>query len=107
MTMRYTHIGIRDRAKAVANLPAPKSSEESAAPVDTREDRALQMRCIFCGAERHSVTSAGNGQAIHKRENPCQCKGSDASRHQLAVPGKMEAAGKQPLVQTLISDSIC
>src|SRR6185437_8175956 len=80
MTMRYTHIGIDDQAKAVANLPSPKLN-----PIAAGEDRkitpALHGRCIFCSAEGHSVSLAGNDGARTERENPCSRKGFVADRH--------------------------
>src|SRR5688572_28184459 len=35
MTMRYTHIGINDQAKTVANLPAPKTVKENPEPASS------------------------------------------------------------------------
>jgi len=43
MTMRYTHIGINDQAKAVAKLPAPKGRPEPATPITHQNGRALQI----------------------------------------------------------------
>jgi integrase/recombinase XerD len=97
MTMRYTHIGIKDQAKAVANLPTPKGRPvEPASRAAQRNGSALQMRCKFCSAESHSVTSAGNGREVQKRQNPWPAKGSDTSRRHLSSGGKVEAAGIEP-----------
>jgi hypothetical protein len=97
MTMRYTHIGIKDQAKAVANLPAPKGRPAlPASPAAHRNGSALQMRCKFCSAESPSVTFPGNGDDLQKRENPCRGKGSGVDRRQLATGVKVEAAGIEP-----------
>ena len=96
MTMRYTHIGIGDQAKAVANLPAPKGRPEPTTSATTEKASALQMRCIFCSAGSHSVTFPGNGEKVQKRQNPCRGKGSDTSRRHLSSGGKVEAAGIEP-----------
>ena len=96
MTMRYTHIGIDDQAKAVAKLPTPRRRVEPAADAAPEDDPALQMRCISCGCASHAVTFDGTGDDLQKRENPCGCKGFDASGHSLATSGKVEAAGIEP-----------
>jgi len=93
MTMRYTHIGIADQAKAVANLPSAQNPNKPATP---ESKRALQMRCIFCSAEGHSVSSDGKEANVQKRQNPCHSKGFDADRRPLATAGKVEAAGIEP-----------
>ncbi len=97
MTMRYTHIGIKDQAKAVANLPAPKGRPaEPASRAAQQNGSALQMRCKFCIAESHSVTFSGNGDDVQKRQNPWHAKGFDNDRRQLSPTGKVEAAGIEP-----------
>ncbi len=89
MTMKYTHIGIGDQAKAVANLP---SAKQAAIPAES----ALQMRCIFGGAEGHSVSSAGTEGQVQKRQNPRSRKGFGVDRRSLSTNGNMEAAGIEP-----------
>ncbi len=96
MTMRYTHIGLGDQAKAIANLPAPRHQEKPASPAAQANGRALQMRCIFCSADSHSVTFDGNGSEVQKRQNPWHAKGFDTDRRQLSPTGKVEAAGIEP-----------
>lgn len=93
MTMRYTHIGIDDQAKAVANLPAPKRDATPAPNVAPDDDSVLQIRCIFGGSDGQSVSSHGNGHAHQKRQNPRSRKGFDVDRRPLATNGNMEAAG--------------
>jgi integrase len=97
MTMRYTHIGLGDQAKAVANLPAPKGRRpEPAAQAAPEKVGALQMRCIFCSAGSHPVTFSGNGSEVQKRHNPRQSKGYVIDRRQVSSPDKVEAAGIEP-----------
>lgn len=92
MTMRYTHIGIEDQARALASIPTPKPVTSSTAP----QSSALQMRCISGVAGSQSVSADGKGRSTKKRDNPCQGKGYDADRRQLSPTGKVEAAGIEP-----------
>jgi site-specific recombinase XerD len=96
MMMRYTHIGIDDQARAIGNLPTPKGRLEAVAHETHAEDSALQMRCIFCCAKGHPVTSNGSEPSVQKRQNPWPAKGSDANSRRLSFPGKVEAAGIEP-----------
>lgn len=95
MTMRYTHIGIADQARAVAKLPSPKTRSKPAVDAAPEKPTALQMRCIFCSADSHSVTFAGNNREVQKRQNPWRAKGFDSNRRHLSSGGKVEAAGRQ------------
>ncbi len=96
MTMRYTHIGIGDQARAVANLPTPKMNPKTPATAMPSQEHALHGRCISGVSERQSRSLAGTEPSDQKRQNPCVCKGFDAARRQLATGGKMEAAGIEP-----------
>jgi integrase len=97
MTMRYTHIGIQDQAKAVAKLPAPLGIDANdPAAQRNRGRRALHRRCSFGGAEGHSVSSAVIEPADSKRENPCESKGLVANRRQLATGVTAEGTGLEP-----------
>ncbi len=114
MTMRYCHIGINDQAKAVGNLPAPKTSPKPDEAAKPGKDAALQMRCISGGVEGHPVTSDGNGADAKKRLNPCCCKGLGTDRRQSSSAGTMEAAGIEPAsrdismqASTYVVDPIC
>jgi integrase len=91
MTMKYTHIGLDDQAKAVANLPAPKREK-----ADPAARSALHGRCIFGGAARLSVSSGGTEVSGPKRQNPRSRKGFDARCRPLSANGKVEAAGIEP-----------
>jgi integrase len=78
MTMRYTHIGIGDQARAVGNLPMPGSSPKAPAHADERQDPALQMRCISGGAEGHSMAPHGTGgpsdDRLNQRDTMFRCQ---------------------------------
>jgi integrase len=92
MTMRYTHIGIGDQARAVANLPTPKlnpKQPESGAV-------ALHGRCISGGVEGHSVTSADRHVTRKKNRTPSDAVGSVASCHRLSLAGIIAEAGIEP-----------
>ncbi len=97
MTMRYTHIGIDDQAKAVAKLPTPRRRVEPASHAAPENDPALQMRCIFCGCASHAVTFDGTEGKVQKRVNPRRSKGLDAVSQPLSQVDpncqKVEAAG--------------
>ncbi len=95
MTMKYTHIGLGDQAKALANLPSPRRAEAATGPV--REEKpALHMRCSFCSAEGHSVSQPVVDPADSKRQNPCKGKGFGNDRRQLSGRVNVEAAGIEP-----------
>lgn len=96
MTMRYTHIGIEDQARAVAALPTPDDTPKPAADASPTSGSALQMRCISGGFEGQAVTLAGNDRAPQKNKNPCGSMGYVATGRQLASGGKVEAAGIEP-----------
>lgn len=100
MTMKYTHIGLGDQAKALANLPSPKWAEPASGAAPDGE-AALHMRCSFCSAESHSVTFAGSEEVNPKRRNPCGCKGFDADRRSVSEHVKVEAAGIEPASQNI------
>ena len=76
-TMKYTHIGIEDQARAVGALPA------------------LHWRCSSGVFEGHSVSQLGKDEADKKCQNPCPGKGFDVDRRQLSPSDKVEAAGIQ------------
>jgi integrase len=93
MTMRYTHIGLKDQARAISAMPSPKLNQNSAARVAHADEAALHGRCIFGGSEGHSVSSTGNDDDVQKRQNPCRSKGFDADRRRLSKADKIGATG--------------
>jgi hypothetical protein len=95
MTMRYTHIGLKDQAKAVGNLPSQSlHAQPTPEPVKSNQP-ALQMRCIPGVSDKQAVSSTGKSDTDQKRHNPCWGKGYVNDRRQLAVTDKMEAAGQE------------
>jgi integrase len=101
-TMRYTHIGINDQARAIAALPAFQlnGNGQDAPRPSTDADSALQMRCISGGAECHSVSLDGNGHDDQKRQNPRGCKGFDAVWQWLSEVVKIGATGDAHFLTT-------
>lgn len=100
MTMRYTHIGLEDRSKAVSNLRLPVAALQINPALveknsDSAEGGALQMRCIYCSARSHSETLADIGEEEEKNKNPGQCQGYVAACHPDDTVGNVEAAGRQ------------
>jgi integrase len=98
MTMKYTHIGLEDQAKAIAKLPAIPQPPIKAA------GKCLHYVCTSSGADgqpgSEPVThrrQKGRGQ---KRQNPRRSKGLDAESQRLAEDypdcQKVEAAGIEP-----------
>lgn len=98
ITMKYTHIGLDDRSKAVSTLRVPPSlhhnpelPKEGSA---TSGEGSLQMRCIYCSAEGLSETSADKEEPLDDI-NPGQGQGYVAACHQVALLSKVEATGRQ------------
>jgi site-specific recombinase XerD len=100
MTMRYTHIGIDDQAKAIGNLPVPKSSPKASAkaepPGKPGQDAALQMRCISGGAKGRRVTPNGTEGGRKNGHNPLRSNGFGSSCRRLSLVGKAEGKGFEP-----------
>jgi len=102
MTMKYTHIGLEDQARAVNRLPSlPKA--DPVAP-EKPADECLRIVCTSGGGtgqtrsvavtERHSRSNA------RQRKNPRRGKGLDALGQPPSSAGtvrqKVEAAGIEP-----------
>ncbi len=98
MTMKYTHIGLDDQAKAVNQLPAPKKLVEDAG------EKCLHNVCTECGAVRRpeAVADSNREPSSRKKErrNPRLDKDFGATSQRLAVDDpdcpKVEAAGIEP-----------
>ncbi len=98
MTMKYTHIGLDDQAKAVNQLPAiPPPKSEAAG-------KCLHIVCTESGADGQSGASRGSDrqkqQPKETRRNPNDDKGFGAVRQPVSPTGnnrqKVEAAGIEP-----------
>lgn len=103
MTMKYTHIGLEDQAKAVNRLPSLPAPQESAAQ-KTGAEECLHYVCTPGGAagqngSTHVAAGHGNNE-VPKRENPCRSKGLDAESQPVSqvdpIYQSMEAAGIEP-----------
>jgi hypothetical protein len=87
MTMRYTHIGLDDQARAVAAIPAPRTPQADHPGTDSWE-------CIgskTCGEPCHLPSSTGNRVTMElatvNDENPCGDRGLDAVCPPVAIDG--------------------
>ena len=101
LTMKYTHIGLEDQAKAVSKLPYP-SNDVSEENLTTQSWQRYGSGSLH--ANSHSVSSHGTkttSKAHSKNDkNPDKNRGSSNSKRCLALSGtnniKMEAAGIEP-----------
>lgn len=93
-TLRYTHIGIKDQARAVAALPVPKNSTAKA---------ALHGRCISGGRRGQSPSPDGNDDEARKRQNPCVNKGFGVVCHRMTSGDLVGATGHQLNYSSLAS----
>jgi hypothetical protein len=93
MTMRYTHIGIADQARAVGNLPMPGTSPKAPASAESHQEPSLQMRCISGGAEGHSLTPFGI-KFPNERLNPRDTMSLGVKCHRLLSAVTVDCTGK-------------
>jgi hypothetical protein len=87
MTMRYTHIGLDDQARAVAAIPAPRTPQ-----ADQPEEEFWEyIGSKTCGETCHLSSSAGNRVTMElatvNDENPCGDRGLDAVCPSVAIDG--------------------
>ena len=72
MTMRYTHIGLDDQARAVAAIPATRTPQAKASDAPQLQEC---LRSEPCGEPCHLPSSAGNTVTMEldtaNDENPC------------------------------------
>ena len=99
MTMKYTHIGLNDQAKAVSGLKLLKDAEA---------DSALHGRCISRGSEGHSVATDDIQDPDDDPKKPRKTRENVTRRHSVAARDKMEAAGIEPASRdTSVQASTC
>jgi len=96
MTMKYVHIGIGDQARAVAQLPTPKTESEAAAVAAPLTGAALHGRCISGVVECPGVTLDGTSNRNAKRLTPCDGRELGVSCRHLSPDDNLEAAGIEP-----------
>ncbi|WP_417850278.1 tyrosine-type recombinase/integrase [Thalassoglobus sp.] len=92
-TMKYTHIGIEDQAKAVANLPTEQFNANPDVDQNSDDQHALQMRCISGVFDQHSVSLDDTDHPHPNDKNPCISKGLGTACHQVAPHDKAERGG--------------
>ena len=96
MTMKYTHIGIADQARAVANLPSPRSTASARRQSAGSEPRALQMRCVSGGAGcQDMATSVIGGKTQSKQKSP-KGRNLGSGSHRAAFDDKVPEVGLEP-----------
>jgi integrase len=79
-TMKYTHIGLSDQAKALGKLPT-----------------SLLHRCCISGvSDGHSVTTPVTGSIPKECQNPENSQGFDTDCQSMASADNLEAAGIEP-----------
>ena len=84
LTMRYTHIGLDDQAKAIAAIPAPRTSQPDAESWEHFGSKTCGKLCHFPSSAGNTVTME---LATVNDENPCGAKGLDAACQPLAPDG--------------------
>jgi hypothetical protein len=94
MTMKYTHIGMEDQARAISNLPMPKANPKS------RSATALQMRCIPAVSESPRVASNDNDPSDRNSPNPCNHKGLGTRSRRLSSNDKVPEVGVEPNLES-------
>lgn len=101
MTMKYTHIGIADQAKAVAHLPAPNSGTVLHTAVLRAADAALHGRCNSGVSAIPSVTLHGNGDGALRHTTAGSSKAFVAGCRAMAVNDKVGPLGLEPRTNRL------
>ena len=108
MTMRYTHIGLQDQAKAIENLPTDPKWLETGLPTEPMSQHICstsQQICSKSGVSAgHSQSTKDTGCHSETAEsgdtNPCDVSPSVTRRQKKAPPvtdgAQVEAAGIEP-----------
>jgi len=92
-TMRYTHIGIKDQARAVGAIPMPRKPVAESSGANTTNIDALHGRCKSGGAAGHSPTLPDTDDDPKKRKNPRGNEGSVVVCHRVALGDLVGATG--------------
>ncbi|MCY2966468.1 MAG: site-specific integrase [Planctomycetota bacterium] len=91
-TMKYTHIGIADQARAVGNIPVPKRGPA----VSPSPDAALHRRCISGDSDCLPVSQSDEDEEGGKRQNPRDCEGFGSVLDSMSQNVKVGATGFEP-----------
>ena len=90
-TMKYTHIGIEDQAKALSKLPWQRTSAGDESSDAGKDDGAQRSDSATRRPNGHPVSSTGNKTVSEnenpKNKNPCMSRGYDAARRDVAPSG--------------------
>jgi hypothetical protein len=89
-TMRYTHIGLKDQARAVAGIKATLLPTKNS----QREPAALHGRCNSSGADSLAASSADNDDEAQKRQSPRKNEGRVIVCHREALGVLVGATGR-------------
>ena len=68
MTMKYTHIGLKDQARALASLPAPGRSSE------TSETAGQHIGRTFCDGTGADMSRPDTGSRTQQKKRPTELK---------------------------------
>jgi Phage integrase family len=96
MTMRYTHIGMDDKAKAIKQLPWQRNGSDSAGSDGRKPWQA--------------VTKSASNEPRQEITNPCESRGCSKDRHQMSPDDtiteerRARDSNPQPLARQLISN---
>ena len=103
MTIRYTHIGLDDQARAVAAIPAPRTPQ-----ADRPEEESWEfIGSKTCGKPCHLPSSAGNTVTMElatlNEENPCGDRGFHVLCPPLAPGVKSGGGGNRTRGSNLVT----
>lgn len=119
-TLRYTHIGLDDQAKAVKVLPSPKAKETNGSPKPpdsegtltaeeeggSTPDGASAANALHLGCRQGRFVSLSGPKAkATKTQKPLKNKGNDTLCHSLSQIEKIGVIGFEPT--TLWSQTRC
>jgi hypothetical protein len=96
MTMRYTHIGLADQAKAVARLPSPRTPQNPLARAEQEKGPALHGRCISGVSGCPNLASGDNPLVAENDKTPCGSRELGIERRSLSQHDKIGTAGFEP-----------
>ena len=87
MTMRYTHIGLNDQARALASLPSPKSQPAHAAEQSFQGESAASQ-------QTSQYSSGRDRQTGSKRDTTWQTTKKNPEASSAAASGTYDASGQ-------------
>jgi hypothetical protein len=100
-TMRYTHIGLSDQAKALAQLPAPPNGLKPTANATQGTKPALHGRCISGGFAGPDASPSDAHPNAANGEKPCDTMDLDAICRPVSLSDKMGPLGLEPRTHRL------